>query len=67
MCMFEVCQAGWMARIVSLDESPFSPYMHYLMQDTRGRDGVSSGLSKERGDEIGPVDVLLSEMATEAG
>lgn len=56
-----------MARIVSLDESPLSPYMHYLMQDTRGRDGVSAGLSKERGDEIGPVDVLLSEMATEAG
>ncbi|KPI89918.1 hypothetical protein ABL78_0990 [Leptomonas seymouri] len=65
-CVFEFAQAGWMTRIASLEESPFTPYIHYLMEDTRGREGISNGMSRERGEESGVLDHHLSEMATDA-
>lgn len=65
-CMYEFAQAGWMTRIVSLEESPFAPYIRYLMEDTRGREGISNGMSKEREEESGMLDHYLSEMATDA-
>ncbi|KAG5475449.1 hypothetical protein LSCM1_03569 [Leishmania martiniquensis] len=65
-CMFEFAQAGWMARIASLEESAYTPYVHYLFEDTRGRDGISNGMGKEREEESGMVDHYLSEMATDA-
>lgn len=63
----ELSMVGWMVRISSLENSPFTPYIHYLLEDTRGRDGIAHGLSKEREDESGMVDHYFSEIATEAG
>lgn len=65
-CIYEFAQAGWMTRIASLEESPFTPYIHYLMEDTRGREGISNGMSKEREEDSGVLDHYLSEMATDA-
>jgi hypothetical protein len=65
-CVYEFAQAGWMGRIASLEESPFAPYIHYLMEDTRGREGISNGMSKERDEESGMLDNYLSEMVTDA-
>lgn len=63
----ELAMVGWMVRISSLENSPFTPYIHYLLEDTRGRDGIAHGLSKEREDDSGMVDHYFSEIATEAG
>lgn len=65
-CTFEFAQAGWMTRIASLEESPFTPYIQYLFEDTRGRDGISNGMTKEREEESGLLDHFLSEMSTDA-
>lgn len=65
-CIYEFAQAGWMTRIASLEESSFAPYIHYLMEDTRGREGISNGMSKEREEDSGILDHYLSEMATDA-
>ncbi|KEG08258.1 hypothetical protein DQ04_07611020 [Trypanosoma grayi] len=62
----EMVMAGWMCRIASLEESRFTPYVHWLLEDTRGRDGIANGVSKERGDASGLVDHYFSEMATDA-
>ncbi|ORC87158.1 uncharacterized protein TM35_000231290 [Trypanosoma theileri] len=62
----EMVLAGWMCRIASLEESSFTPYIKWLLEDTRGRDGIANGVSKERGDESGLVDHYFSEMATDA-
>ncbi|KPA84235.1 putative mitochondrial hypothetical protein [Leptomonas pyrrhocoris] len=62
----EFAQAGWMGRIASLEESPFAPYVRYLMEDTRGREGISNGMAREREEESGMLDHYLSEMATDA-
>ncbi|RNF07351.1 uncharacterized protein Tco025E_07386 [Trypanosoma conorhini] len=64
--MAELVTAGWMCRIASLEESSFTPYVRWLLEDTRGRDGIANGMSKERGEESGLVDHYLSEMATDA-
>ncbi|RHW73992.1 hypothetical protein DPX39_020019900 [Trypanosoma brucei equiperdum] len=64
--MSELTTAGWMCRIASLEESRFTPYIHWLLEDTRGRDGVANGVSRERGEESGLVDHYFSEMATDA-
>ncbi|KAK7197761.1 hypothetical protein NESM_000728500 [Novymonas esmeraldas] len=64
--MWEFAEAGWMTRIASLEESPFTPYVHYLYEDTRGRDGISNGMGKEREEDSGVLDHHLSEMATDA-
>lgn len=63
---FELATAGWTVRIGSLAESPFTPYIHYLLEDNRARDGVSNGISKEREEESGLLDHCLPEMATNA-
>lgn len=63
----ELAMAGWMVRIASLENSPYTAYMHYLLEDTRGRDGIAHGLSKEREDDSGMVDHYFSELATDAG
>lgn len=63
----ELAMAAWMVRIASLENSVFTPYIHYLLEDTRGRDGVAQGLSKEREDNSGVVDHFFSELATDAG
>ncbi|GET89870.1 hypothetical protein, conserved [Leishmania tarentolae] len=65
-CKYEFAQAGWMTRIASLEESAYTPYIHYLLEDTRGRDGISNGMGKEREEESGVLDHYLSEMATDA-
>ncbi|CAJ1028182.1 conserved hypothetical protein [Leishmania braziliensis MHOM/BR/75/M2904] len=65
-CTYEFAQAGWMTRIVSLEESAYTPYVQYLFEDTRGRDGISNGMGKEREEESGVLDHYLSEMATDA-
>lgn len=65
-CVYEVAMAGWLARVVSLEESPFTPYIKFLLEDTRGKDGISNGISREREDAGGMLDVVLSEMATDA-
>lgn len=62
----ELATAGWMVRIASLENSPFTPYIHFLLEDTRGRDGIANGLSKEREDDSGMVDHYFSELATDA-
>lgn len=62
----ELSAAGWMVRIASLEESPLTPYVQFLLQDTRGSDGISSGISKERGEDTGMLDHYLSQMATDA-
>lgn len=62
----EMVLAGWMCRIVSLEESSFTPYIRWLLEDTRGRDGIANGMSKERGEDGGLVDHYFSEMATDA-
>ncbi|KAH8616532.1 hypothetical protein ERJ75_000470600 [Trypanosoma vivax] len=62
----ELVTAGWMCRIASLEESRFTPYIRWLLEDTRGRDGVANGVSRERGEESGLVDHYFSEMATDA-
>ncbi|KAF8298070.1 hypothetical protein TcYC6_0076130 [Trypanosoma cruzi] len=64
--MAELVTAGWMCRIASLEESSFTPYIRWLLEDTRGRDGVANGMSKERGEDSGLVDHYFSEMATDA-
>eukprot|EP00796_Vickermania_ingenoplastis_P001939 gene1939-1177_t len=63
----ELATAGWMVRIASLENSRYTPYMHFLLEDTRGRDGIAHGLSKEREDDSGMVDHYFSELATDAG
>ncbi|CCW63627.1 unnamed protein product [Phytomonas sp. EM1] len=63
---YELAMVGWMVRIASLEDSPFTPYIKYLLEDTRGRDGVASGISREREDASGMIDHYFSEMATEA-
>lgn len=65
--MAELATAGWMVRIASLESSPFTPYIHFLLEDTRGRDGIAHGLSKEREEDSGLVDHYFSELATDAG
>lgn len=65
--VWELAMAGWMVRISSLETSAFAPYINYLLEDTRGRDGIAHGLSKEREDASGMVDHYFSEIATEAG
>lgn len=62
----ELAMAGWMTRIHSLEDSRFTPYVKWLLEDTRGRDGVSQGISKERGEETSYVDQIFSELATDA-
>ncbi|KAG5501565.1 hypothetical protein JKF63_03395 [Porcisia hertigi] len=65
-CTYEFAQAGWMTRIASLEESVYTPYVNYLFEDTRGRDGISNGMGKEREEDSGVLDHYLSEMATDA-
>ncbi|CAD2221514.1 hypothetical protein AGDE_06752 [Angomonas deanei] len=65
-CTHEIAFAGWFTRIASLQESPFSPYILFLLEDTRGKVGISSGMSKEKDDESGIADHYLSEIATDA-
>lgn len=62
----ELATAGWMCRIHSVEEGNFVPYMKWLLEDTRGRDGAANGISKERGEETSYVDHMFSEMATDA-
>jgi hypothetical protein len=62
----ELALAGWMCRVHSLEDSFFSPYAKWLLEDTRGRDGVSQGMSKERSEETSYVDQIFSEMAIDA-
>ena len=62
----ELVTAGWMCRIHSMDESPYAPFIKWLLEDTRGRDGIANGISKERGDEGSMLDHILSEMATDS-
>ncbi|CCW70470.1 unnamed protein product [Phytomonas sp. Hart1] len=63
---YELAMAGWMTRIISLEDSPLTPYIKYLLEDTRGRDGVANGISREREEANGVIDHYLSEIATEA-
>lgn len=62
----ELALAGWIARVHSLENSFFSPYAKWLLEDTRGRDGVSQGMGKERSEETSYVDQVFSEMAIDA-
>jgi hypothetical protein len=62
----ELALAGWMVRVHSLENSFFSPYVKWLLEDTRGRDGVSQGMGKERSEETSYVDQVFSEMAIDA-
>lgn len=71
MCTFEMVMAGWLARVASLEDSSFTPYIHYLFQDTRGREGIANGIAKEREEEesgtnTGLLDHYLSEMTNDA-
>ncbi|EPY23092.1 hypothetical protein STCU_07873 [Strigomonas culicis] len=66
MCTHELATAGWMVRIASLQESPFAPYIDYLLEDSRGKEGVSNGVSREREQDSGLVDHYFSEMAVDA-
>lgn len=43
----------------------FAPYINYLLEDTRGRDGIAQGVSREREEESGLLDHYFSEMATD--
>lgn len=62
----ELVMAGWMCRVVSTEESGFAPFVKWLFEDTRGRDGVANGISKERGDDGSMLDHILSEMSTDS-
>ena len=62
----ELTMAGWMGRVASTEESGFTPFVKWLLEDTRGRDGIANGISKERGDDGSMLDHILSEMATDS-
>lgn len=58
--------AGWMVRSIALQEEPFHEYFQWLIDDSRNKDGVAQGISKEKGDESPQLDMLLSQMASDS-
>jgi hypothetical protein len=63
----EMLAAGWITRQHCRQGSLWSPYAEWLMEDTTGRDGIGSGISRERGDGNPALDQLFSDMANDCG
>jgi hypothetical protein len=64
----EFVTAGWMTRMLSRDDhGHWATYMKWLIDDTTGRDGVASGIARERGDACPALDSALSVMADDSG
>jgi len=63
----ELALAGWIVRYACREDSPWTPFCKWLLEDTTGRDGVASGIGKERGDENPELDKMLGDMAYDAG
>jgi hypothetical protein len=66
MARWELAQAGWMCRINSLEDSPATPFIKWILEDTRGRDGVSQGVNKEREEKASILDNILTEMVCDS-
>lgn len=64
----EMLLAGWLTRAACREgTSPIEPFAKWLLEDTTGRDGITSGIGRERGDDNVQLDKLLQDMAYDAG
>ena len=62
---WELALAGWMNRIHSLEDSPFTPYIKWLYEDSRGRDGAGTAINQEREQKASMLDNVLTDMVVD--
>jgi hypothetical protein len=63
----EMLMAGWIVRLATRKNTPWTPFAEWLLEDTTGRDGIAGGIGRERGDGDPVLDQLLLDMAHDAG
>ena len=63
----DLVQAGWMTRINSMEDSPFTPFVKWVLSDNRGMQGVVQAVSRiKKETKSEAFDNLLSEFSVEA-